>query len=238
MSLDVTLTDSTPSHTYPASFPLAPGASSDFNFTDSGLGNGTHTNTVTAVGQYQLGAVTDTATASCEVTVTPHPSTILTKTADRTTAKPGETITYTVTEHIVGPGAISNVVVTDSSNGTLSVASGDTNNNGILDSGETWTFKTYTRHVSQNDCPTTIHNNVTATGTIVGDGPAIPEFASFDVRVICPPPVGGEILGTDTSALLVAGALSNASWMIPTLAGVVGAAILTALGLRRRNTEN
>jgi len=235
VSLTVTLND-TSSHTFPPPFSLIPGERRSFNFTDSNLAAGTYNDTVTAVGKYQLGEVSDTDTASCVISNTTT-TTILTKTADRTTAKPGDTITYTVTEHNNGPAAISNVTVIDSFNGTLTVASGDSNNPGILDSGETWTFQTYTRHVTQLDCNKTLHNNVTATGTMIGDGPAPKETAQFDVSVVCPP-IGGEILGTNTSALLVAAVLSNAMWMIPTLVGVAGAAILTALGLRRRNSED
>ena len=41
-------------------------------------------------------------------------------------------------------------------------------------------------------------------------------------------PVGGELLSTDTSALLVAGIFTNAFWMLPAIAGIAGAGVYLA----------
>jgi hypothetical protein len=46
-------------------------------------------------------------------------------------------------------------------------------------------------------------------------------------------PVGGEILGTDMTTLLVAGAAANVSWLIPILAGVTAAGIIGYITTRR-----
>ncbi|HXC74773.1 MAG TPA: SdrD B-like domain-containing protein, partial [Sphingomicrobium sp.] len=67
----------------------------------------------------------------------------------------GELINYTVTVANDGELALSNVVVTDSFEGGSDVVisgpdSGDSNNNGLLDVGETWTY-TYTHAVTQDD---------------------------------------------------------------------------------------
>ena len=48
------------------------------------------------------------------------------------------------------------------------------------------------------------------------------------------PPVGGEILPVDMTALFVAGALTNALWILPTLGGIAGAAI-ALFKVKRRN---
>jgi hypothetical protein len=50
--------------------------------------------------------------------------------------------------------------------------------------------------------------------------------------------VGGELVSLDMVALLMAGAFANGFWILPTVAGVAGAAVLTAIGLRRRKTSN
>jgi uncharacterized repeat protein (TIGR01451 family) len=68
---------------------------------------------------------------------------------------PGELIDYTVSVTNDGELALSNVVVTDSFEGGSGVTitgpdSGDDNNNGLLDVGETWIY-TYTYEVTQDD---------------------------------------------------------------------------------------
>jgi hypothetical protein len=42
-------------------------------------------------------------------------------------------------------------------------------------------------------------------------------------------PVGGELLTVQLNSLLIAGAFTNAFWIVPTLAGVIGAAVVTAI---------
>jgi hypothetical protein len=116
------------------------------------------------------------------------PGTQLTKTADKSTAKPGDTITYTIKENNTGNVAINNVVVTDSYKGVLGpserLPDNPGNNDAVLDPGEVWVWN-YARIVTAEDCGT-LHNNVTATGTVQGTNTAAPpEFAEEDVTVTC-----------------------------------------------------
>jgi len=46
------------------------------------------------------------------------------------------------------------------------------------------------------------------------------------------PPVGGEFLGVDSTALLVTGAQMNAAWLIPILVSAIGIGIVVAKKLR------
>lgn len=108
--------------------------------------------------------VTDqTASQSDSVTsaVQAAPSMVITKTLtnpgdDATEVVVGQIIEYTITVENTGNEALTNVVLTDDYPGTvvpnavLSVDSGDTNANGILDVGETWTYST-TYTVTQAD---------------------------------------------------------------------------------------
>jgi len=88
-----------------------------------------------------------------------RPSTILTKKVDKPDITVGDSVTYTYTEENDGQVALSNPFVTDDKCSPVSYASGDTNNNGVLDQGEKWTF-------------TCTLNNVTAdtTNTAIGHG--------------------------------------------------------------------
>jgi hypothetical protein len=49
-------------------------------------------------------------------------------------------------------------------------------------------------------------------------------------------PVAGEIMGIDTTALLVAGAIANSYWVIPTLAMIVGA-VVAIMRVARNKTQ-
>jgi len=56
-------------------------------------------------------------------------------------------------------------------------------------------------------------------------------FATFDTclqRNQCFPSVGGELIGIDSTALLVTGAQMNAAWMIPVIVSAIGIAIVIA----------
>jgi hypothetical protein len=168
-----------------------------------------------------------------DVSVQCEVGTTLTKTADKSTVNIGDTITYTITETNTGTVAITSVVVTDSYMGALGdPQSGDAVNPGVLDPGETWTW-TYSRTVTETD-PCLIHNEVTATGTIQGTNtPAPLEHAQADVRVICI--VGGEILGVDATALLIAGAGANVFTILPILGGIAGAIYFAARRWKNNN---
>jgi uncharacterized repeat protein (TIGR01451 family) len=156
----------------------------------------TVTNTATATGTDPLGTVVtfcapgtqpagticdanEQATATVSVI---HSDTILTKSVSLVNGQPptsvngvvtvhqGDTVTYQFVEKNNGDSAIANVAISDpicSSAPTL--VSGDTNHNGILDVGETWTF-TCTATLAQGQSgttPATVTNTATGTGTDV-----------------------------------------------------------------------
>jgi uncharacterized repeat protein (TIGR01451 family) len=69
-----------------------------------------------------------------------------------TYAHAGDTITYTYTVTNAGPDEACNVVVSDDVAGTPTYVSGDTDNDGCIDPGETWTFEaTYTVQAGDPD---------------------------------------------------------------------------------------
>jgi hypothetical protein len=66
-------------------------------------------------------------------------------------------------------------------------------------------------------------DTIDLTGTSTGDpSGAQADFVSTQVST----PVGGAIMPSDMAALFVAGSMTNAFWMIPTLGGIAGAAFL------------
>jgi uncharacterized repeat protein (TIGR01451 family) len=69
-----------------------------------------------------------------------------------TFAHAGDTITYTYIVSNAGPDAACNVVVSDDVAGTPTYVSGDTDSDGCIDPGETWTFEaTYTVQAGDPD---------------------------------------------------------------------------------------
>jgi uncharacterized repeat protein (TIGR01451 family) len=69
-----------------------------------------------------------------------------------TYAHAGDTITYTYTVSNAGPDEACNVVVSDDVAGLATYVSGDTDNDGCIDPGETWTFEaTYTVQAGDPD---------------------------------------------------------------------------------------
>jgi uncharacterized repeat protein (TIGR01451 family) len=91
------------------------------------------------------------------------PAIALTKTADKTQAHDGDTITYTYQVTNPGNTPLSNVTVTDDKAGNASYQSGDSNGNNELDIGETWVF-TATYAVSSEDASPLV-NTATASGS-------------------------------------------------------------------------
>src|SRR2546430_4906129 len=53
----------------------------------------------------------------------------------------------------------------------------------------------------------------------------IPNWGPLAAATGPPQAVGGEIIPVNTSALFVAGAMTNAFWMVPTLGGIAGVAL-------------
>jgi archaellum component FlaG (FlaF/FlaG flagellin family) len=116
------------------------------------------------------------------------PHTTLTKTASPTKVESGGSVTYTYTELNDGSDPINLTSETDNHcspvTPTLGADNvhniGDTNTNGILDPGETWTFT----------CTTTLTATTTNTATFVGtdtlSGATVTETATATVTVIHP----------------------------------------------------
>ena len=81
-----------------------------------------------------------------------------------------------------------------------------------------------------------------ATGPNIGDlatDPDIPpdnyELTAGTFQKLAGVTVGGEILPIDMTSLFVAGAMTNAVWMVPTLGGIAGAAIALFKVKRKQN---
>ena len=99
----------------------------------------THDDTATVLAG--SGGVTDTDTHS--VTIVQDPRATLTKTAtvaDGTADAAGDVINYTITVANAGNMTLTSVNVTDPSVSNLTYVSGDTDADGKLDVGETWTY--------------------------------------------------------------------------------------------------
>ena len=95
-------------------------------------------NTVTASGLDPLDQpVTDQGAASVDVI---YPAINVAKSADQTVVLSGTLVVYTYTVTNPGDDALSTVTVTDTACSPLSLNSGDTNSNSLLDPGETWTY--------------------------------------------------------------------------------------------------
>ena len=109
------------------------------------------------------------------------------------------TYTFTVGHDVTSDGSpISAVSVTDDIAGAATYVSGDTNSNGLLETGETWTYEaTYT--VLPTD-PTTITNTGTATGTD-GDGDTITASDTHDLAVTFSPVLEVTKSGPATAAV-------------------------------------
>lgn len=92
-----------------------------------------------------------------------RPGIAIDKTADRTVARFGDTITYTYTVSNTGDTSLSGVSVVDDRLGTVPFISGDTNTDGLLDTGETWVFQAM--HVATGDDPELLVNTAIVSGT-------------------------------------------------------------------------
>ncbi len=91
-----------------------------------------------------------------------HPAISIDKTADKDYAYAGETITYTYTVTNIGDTPLCNVNVIDDVAGPATYVSGDADDDGCLDTDETWIF-TATYTVTAGD-PDPLENTATASG--------------------------------------------------------------------------
>jgi uncharacterized repeat protein (TIGR01451 family) len=95
----------------------------------------------------------------------------------------GDTITYTYTVTNAGPGAACDVVVDDDIAGLATYVSGDTDGDGCIDPGETWTFQA-THTVQEEDSDPLVN---TATVTSDADDPDTNNnVATWSVDVLHP----------------------------------------------------
>jgi hypothetical protein len=164
-------------------------------------------NIATATG-LDASAATITAAASLSVSLNPYQASLsLTKSADKSTASPHETVTYTYTIGNNGPVAVSGLVLTDSKLGpiTMTVTS--------LDPGKSTTAtKTYV--VVVGDLP----GHVVNTATVSGNDPA------------------GKTLSATSASISVALTINKALLTkaeVLTLSGVPGKGISKAPGLQK-----
>lgn len=120
----------------------------------------TTTNVVTATGTDDEGNKSvKTATATVAVI---SPAIAITKTPSLRSVDPGTTVVYTYTVTNPGDVALSKVGVADDKCSPVSFVSGDTNGDGLLQSGETWLFRCSQVQTGAVD---TLTNVGTATGT-------------------------------------------------------------------------
>jgi uncharacterized repeat protein (TIGR01451 family) len=113
----------------------------------------------------------------------PNPDIAITKTSNPTQAHDGDTITYNYTVTNPGNVPLSNVSVTDNRIGVVPYQSGDTDNDGRLDTDETWIF-TATYNVTTED-PSSLVNTAAASGTYAGAG-TIVAWATASVDILRP----------------------------------------------------
>ena len=140
---------------------------------------------------------TDSATSTWTVDVL-YPSIGVTKDGAQY-AHEGDLVHYTVevTNTSSDGTLLSNIAVGDDPAGTLTLTSGDTNNNGILDPGETWVYEyDYTIPASGNDL---FNNEVTASGEDAIEGTA-DDTANWSVDVLHPS-IGVTKDGPDTATV-------------------------------------
>jgi uncharacterized repeat protein (TIGR01451 family) len=126
------------------------------------------------------------------------PIIFVTKMASPLTMAPGGLVTYTY--RVTNPGTVDlrGVTVTDDKIGTVTYVSGDVNEDGLLQPGETWIYTATAR----------LNATTTNTATATGNGSETTVTASAVARVVVR--TGGEVLPTTSTPwynLLLAGAI-------------------------------
>ncbi|MCA1845885.1 MAG: DUF11 domain-containing protein, partial [Actinobacteria bacterium] len=137
---------------------------------------GTTTNTVTGTGKDDEGnTAVDTDTATVKVV---NPKVVIDKVANLTKVTVGDSVIYSYTVTNPGNAPLADVSVTDDKCGPVTFTGGDTDNDVLLDPGETWKFT----------CTATLSNpgQITNTGTVHGKDP-----------------IGGDVTATDTAVVSV-----------------------------------
>jgi uncharacterized repeat protein (TIGR01451 family) len=189
-------------------------------------------------------AQTGPDTASASVHIVQNPDLTITKTADVGSVDAvGDVINYTVNVANAGNMTLTGVTVTDSLT-TLTLASGDTDNDGKLDLGETWTYSgSYTVQQSDIDNGGVVNPALTLTNTASADtAQTAPETASASVSVVQTPDL--TITKTaDVASVAAAGDVINYTVVVDnagnmTLTGVTVTDTLTTLTLASGDTNN
>jgi hypothetical protein len=167
---------------------LQPGATWTYTcketLTNSGQKVVTVTDTATATGTDTVdGKAAPPETASATVTLS-HVATTLTESASTQTQGSWTTITFTYKETNTGSDPISGVKVTGSYCGTATFVSSSNGDTKTLDPGATWTYTCSKKVSSQENGPSSVTDNATATGTDTVTGQAAPpETASVTVKL-------------------------------------------------------
>ncbi len=135
---------------------------------------GTTTNIATGTGKDDEGnTATDTDTATVSVV---DPKVVIDKVAALTQISVGDSVTYTYTVTNPGNAPLADVTVTDDKCGPVTLTGGDTDNDALLDPGETWKFT----------CTATLSSpgQITNTGTVKGKDPIGLEVTATDTAVV------------------------------------------------------
>ncbi len=141
-----------------------------------------------------------------------HPAIKVVKTANMSSAKPGDTVTYSFTVTNTGDTPLSGLTVNDSILGKGVYQSGDLNANGLLDMTETWVY-TASYLVPAVPANSTITNTVTACG--------------LDV-------LQKNVCGTSQHNLLIQEVLVNTGANITALQYVLPVMLFAGVGVSRR----
>ena len=149
---------------------------------------------------------TDPLTSGKTVSVSAiHPNTTVTITPSATPVTAGGTVNLTITEHNTGDDPLTASTVTLTPPGTTlatssaSFSGGDTNSNGILDPGETWTWVVTGIVVSANTTYTAVGDGIDELGNHVTFSAYPNEKASTTVNVLNHPSVTTTLSGNPVS---------------------------------------